>query len=83
MSAGTLFLTEATALYEEAVRDKLVSPELDPQMAARETFCFYAGMIKLWLADEGGQAIRSEILKVITHHIESRRLRRRIHRKAV
>jgi len=76
MSAGTLFLTEATELYKEAAREKLIAPELDPRLAARETFCFYAGMLKLWLADESGQAVRDDILKVITQHIDSRRLRR-------
>ena len=83
MSAGTLFLTEATELYEEAAREKLLAPGLDPRLAARETFCFYAGMLKLWLADESGQAVREDILKVITQHIDSRRLRRPIRQKAV
>lgn len=83
MSAGTLFLTEATELYEEAARDKLIAPELDPRLAAQETFCFYAGMLKLWLADESGQAVRDDILKIITQHIDSRRLKRPAHQKAV
>jgi TetR/AcrR family acrAB operon transcriptional repressor len=83
MSAGTLFLTEATELYEEAAREKLIAPELNPRLAARETFCFYAGMLKLWLADESGQAVREDILKVITQHIDSRRLRRPLRQKAV
>ena len=83
MSAGTLFLTEATELYEEAAREKLIAPELDPRLAAQETFCFYAGMLKLWLADESGQAVRDDILKIITHHIDSRRLKRPSHQKAV
>ena len=83
MSAGTLFLEEATALYEEAAREKLIAPELDPRLAALDTFCFYAGMLKLWLADESGQAVRQDIQKVITQHIESRRLRRPVRQKAV
>jgi TetR/AcrR family acrAB operon transcriptional repressor len=83
MSAGTLFLEEATALYEEAAKEKLISPELNPRLAARETFCFYAGMLKLWLADESGQAVRKDILKIITQHIESRRLLREVRQKAV
>ena len=83
MSAGTLFLSETTELYAEAVRAKLVSADLDPRLAARETFCFYAGMLKLWLADEGGQAVRDDILRVITHHVDSRRLRRAVGQKAV
>jgi TetR/AcrR family transcriptional regulator, acrAB operon repressor len=83
MSAGTLFLTEATELYEEAAREKLIAPELDPRLAARETFCFYAGMLKLWLADESGQAVRDDILKIITQHIDSRRLKRPARQKAV
>jgi TetR/AcrR family acrAB operon transcriptional repressor len=83
MSAGTLFLTEATELYEEAAREKLIAPELNPRLAARETFCFYAGMLKLWLADESGQAVREDILKIITQHIDSRRLRRPARQKAV
>jgi TetR/AcrR family acrAB operon transcriptional repressor len=83
MSAGTLFLTEATELYKEAAREKLIAPELDPRLAACETFCFYAGMLKLWLADESGQTVRDDILKVITQHVDSRRLRRTGRQKAV
>jgi TetR/AcrR family transcriptional regulator, acrAB operon repressor len=83
MSAGTLFLTEATELYKEAAREKLIAPELDPRLAACETFCFYAGMLKLWLADESGQTVRDDILKVITQHIDSRRLKRPARQKAV
>jgi TetR/AcrR family acrAB operon transcriptional repressor len=83
MSAGTLFLAETTELYAEAVRTKLVAPDLDPRLAARETFCFYAGMLKLWLADESGLAVRDDILRVISHHVDSRRLRLPGRQKAV
>jgi TetR/AcrR family acrAB operon transcriptional repressor len=83
MAAGNRFLAEATELYGEALKEKLVDPALDPRLAARETFCFYAGMLKLWLADDSGLAVRDDVLKVISHHIESRRLKKTVRQKAV
>ncbi|MEY3491005.1 MAG: hypothetical protein RL309_133, partial [Verrucomicrobiota bacterium] len=47
MSASSLFLTEVTELYDEAVRMKQAPANLDPALAARETLCFYAGLLKL------------------------------------
>jgi TetR/AcrR family acrAB operon transcriptional repressor len=73
MSASTLFLTEATELYAEAVRMKLTPAELEPAMAARETLCFYAGLLKLWVADEDGVTVRPEVRRLIAQHIEGRR----------
>lgn len=73
MSASTLFLSEATELYAAAVRTKLTPADLDPALAARETLCFYAGLLKLWLADENGVTVRTEVRRLIARHIAGRR----------
>lgn len=73
MSASTLFLSEATELYAEAVRMKLTPADLDPALAARETLCFYAGLLKLWLADENGVTVRTEVRRLIAQHLGGRR----------
>lgn len=75
MSVGTLFLAEATELYAEAVRTKVAAADLEPALAARETLCFYAGLLKLWLADEQGDKVRNHLRRLITGHVESRRQR--------
>lgn len=77
MSASTLFLTEATELYAEAVRMKLTPADLDPALAARETLCFYAGLLKLWLADENGVTVRTEVRRLIAQHVAGRRQRQK------
>jgi TetR/AcrR family acrAB operon transcriptional repressor len=73
MSASSVFLSEATELYAEAVRLKLTPADLDPALAARETLCFYAGLLKLWLADEGGLTVRAEVRRLIARHVAGRR----------
>jgi TetR/AcrR family acrAB operon transcriptional repressor len=73
MSASTLFLTEATELYAEAVRMRHAPADLDPALAARETLCFYAGLLKLWLADENGATVRPEVRRLIAQHVAGRR----------
>lgn len=75
MAASSLFLTETTELYAEAGRAGLTSADLDPALAARETLCFYAGLLKLWLADERGDTVRSDLRRLIRQHVESRRLK--------
>ena len=73
MTAGDQFLADTTALYAAAKQAKLTPPGLDPRLAAQETFCFYAGLLKLWLADESGRALRGDVDRLITAHIASRR----------
>ena len=75
MAAGERFLQETTELYAEARRRKLIAPDLDPRLTAQETFCFYAGLLKLWLGDEQGGVIRRDVRKLIAHHVGARRRR--------
>ncbi len=73
MTAGAQFLADTTALYAAAKKAKLTPAGLDPRLCAQETFCFYAGLLKLWLADESGQALRGDIRRLISAHVASRR----------
>lgn len=73
MSASTLFLSGATELYAEAVRTRLSPPDLDPTLAAHETLCFYAGLLKLWLADGEAGAFRKDVRRLIARHVAGRR----------
>jgi TetR/AcrR family acrAB operon transcriptional repressor len=78
MSASSLFLTEVTELYGEAVRMKQAPADLDPALDARETLCFYAGLLKLWLADENGVTVRAEVRQLIAQHVARRRLQKAV-----
>jgi TetR/AcrR family acrAB operon transcriptional repressor len=73
MTAGDQFLADTTALYAAAKKAKLTPPGLEPRLAAQETFCFYAGLLKLWLADETGRALRGDVRQLIASHVASRR----------
>jgi TetR/AcrR family transcriptional regulator, acrAB operon repressor len=73
MTAGDQFLADTTALYAAAKSAKLTPPGLDPRLSAQETFCFYAGLLKLWLADESGRALRGDVRQLIASHVASRR----------
>jgi TetR/AcrR family acrAB operon transcriptional repressor len=75
MTAGDRFLAETTALYAEARRQKLMPADLDPRLTAQETYCFYVGMLKLWLADQEGGTIRRDVSRLISRHVEDRRRR--------
>jgi hypothetical protein len=52
---------------------KLTPADLDPALAARETLCFYAGLLKLWLADENGVTVRADVRRLIAQHVAGRR----------
>ena len=73
MTAGDQFLADTTTLYAAAKQAKLTPTGLDPRLAAQETFCFYAGLLKLWLADESGRALRGDVDRLIAAHVASRR----------
>ncbi len=73
MAAGAVFITDAQALYTEAHGAKLTGPTLNPTLAALETFCFYAGIVKIWLADSTGKIIRRQAAATISQHVQSRR----------
>lgn len=73
MSAGAAFTEEVRTLYLQAAQAGLTAPDLDPSLAALETFCLYAGMVKLWLADPADGLIRARIEAMIGQHVRSRR----------
>ena len=73
VAAGSTLVRVGTALYAAAKKAKLTHPGLEPRLAAQETFCFYAGLLKLWLADETGRALRGDVRQLITSHVASRR----------
>ncbi len=73
MAAGRGFLEEVTALYAEAKASGLTAPDLDPSLAALETFCLYAGMIKIWLAASPESGLRDQFAGLIEQHVNGRR----------
>lgn len=73
MKAGADFTEEVRALYVQAALEGLTAPDLDPDLAALETFCLYAGMVKLWLADPADGLIRARIEAMIRQHVRGRR----------
>jgi TetR/AcrR family acrAB operon transcriptional repressor len=75
MKAGEAFAAELRELYAQAASEGLTERGLDPRLAALETLCLYAGMVKLWLADMGGELLRSQVEAMIRQHVASRRRR--------
>jgi TetR/AcrR family acrAB operon transcriptional repressor len=75
MKAGEAFAGELRELYAQAASEGLTERGLDPRLAALETLCLYAGMVKLWLADMGGELLRSQVEAMIRQHVASRRRR--------
>lgn len=75
MKAGEAFAAELSELYAQAAAQGLTERGLDPRLAALETLCLYAGMVKLWLADTGGELLRPQVEAMIRHHVASRRRR--------
>jgi TetR/AcrR family acrAB operon transcriptional repressor len=73
MKAGAAFTEEVRSLYAQAGAEGLTEPDLDPGLAALETFCLYAGMVKLWLADPADGLIRARIEAMIRQHVRLRR----------
>lgn len=73
MNAGSAFVADAEVLYTEAIAAKLTVPRLDAHLAALETLCFYAGIIKIWLADPKQKIIRRHAGATISQHVQSRR----------
>ncbi len=73
MTAGAQFLADTTELYAAAKKAQLTPAGLDPRLCAQETFCFYAGLLKLWLADETGHALRGDVRRLIAAHVAGRR----------
>jgi TetR/AcrR family acrAB operon transcriptional repressor len=75
MKAGEAFATELRELYAQAAAQGLTERGLDPRLAALETLCLYAGMVKLWLADTGSEMLRPQVEAMIRHHVAQRRRR--------
>jgi len=75
MKAGGVFAEELRQLYAQALTEGVTEPGLDPKLAALETLCLYAGMVKLWLADTGGEMLRPQAEAMIRHHVALRRRR--------
>jgi len=73
MVTGADFVADARALFEEAQAARLVPAWLDPDIAAVELFCFYTGLLKLWLADTSGKLLRPKAAMAISAHVRSRR----------
>lgn len=73
MEAGGAFLKQTEALYREAARRGLLAAGTDPALAALETFCLYAGMLKIWLADTDGRTLRRRCETLIRAHLAARR----------
>jgi TetR/AcrR family acrAB operon transcriptional repressor len=74
MTIGRTFIEDVAKLYSEAKAAQLTSPDLDPALAALETFCLYSGMIKIWLAVTPESGRREQFAGMISQHIAGRRL---------
>ena len=73
MRGGQEFLTEVTALYTEAQKNKIVRPDLVPEIAALETFFFFTGLLKIWLTTHHSSPIHRHTTAAIEAHIASKK----------
>lgn len=63
------------SVYAEAVADGTLVRGLPPRIAAIETAMFLSGLMRLWLLEKAGSALRAEALQAIRAHVRSRRAR--------
>lgn len=73
MSSGRDFLREITELYQEALNEKILSAHLDPQITALETYFFFTGLLKIWLAENRQAQVHQRAAEVIQAHIKNKR----------
>ena len=81
MKSGQDFLDEVTALYSEAHKNKIVSPDLVPEIAGLETFFFFTGLLKIWLTTQSHSVIQRHTAAAIKSHIASKRSKIISHKK--
>lgn len=60
-------------LYARARRAGALRADLTPAMAALNTCVFTAGLIRLWLLDEGGVLLRTRARRLIAAHVAGQR----------
>jgi TetR/AcrR family acrAB operon transcriptional repressor len=73
MATGADFIADARSLFAEAKAARLTAAWLDPDVAATELFCFYTGLLKLWLADHSGQRVRNRAAAAIAQQVRCHR----------
>ena len=59
--------------YRAAEQQKRLRPGLDPELLALDTQAFLLGLIRLWLMDESGTALRGKAEAMIRCHVATRR----------
>ncbi len=73
MKSGQDFLDEVTALYSEAHKNKILRPDVVPEIAGLETFFFFTGLIKIWLTTQSHSVIQRHTTAAIESHIAAKR----------
>ena len=73
ISSGRDFLREITELYQEALNEKILGAHLDPQITALETYFFFTGLLKIWLAENRQAQVHQRAAEVIQAHIKNKR----------
>ncbi|MEI6283841.1 MAG: TetR family transcriptional regulator [Opitutae bacterium] len=73
MTSGRDFLREITELYQEAQNEKILSSQLDPETTALETYFFFTGLLKIWLAENRQAQVHQRAAEVIRAHIKNKR----------
>ncbi len=63
---------ELAKVYKEAMIDSSLRASLSPRIAALETVMFVAGILRLWLLDEGVVGVRKHGRELILAHVDTR-----------
>ncbi len=73
LHAGKNFTQEIAELYRQAQRLGEIDPQSDCTQLARETFCFFVGIIKVSLAESDGQYFENSLTPLIHQHFLNKR----------
>ena len=73
ISSGRDFLQEITSLYREALSEKIISPHSDPEIIALDTYFFFTGLLKIWLAENRQGQVHQRAAEVIRTHVKNKR----------
>lgn len=73
MTIGAEFIADARFLFAEAQAAGVAPAWLEPAAAAHGLFCFYTGLLKLWLADTSGQGVRAGAAAAVRQHVRAHR----------
>lgn len=72
MQSYCAIVEQLQSAYQQAAQQQLLKAGLKPELCAWESFLFFSGLIRLWLAADSQQFLQSQAEALIKHHMQSR-----------